>query len=153
MRLVFIGPPGAGKGTQATRLAERLSLRYVATGDELRKAIAAGTPLGDQARTSTDSGQLVPDQLHRLRQLVLRAGQDLFVARTLRLSLRFRQSLRLPLPELQHGQLQGDVPQHRSSLRPAPRPRARHLLRHGLPRGGRADVRHRVVHGLRDGMR
>jgi len=63
MRLVFLGPPGAGKGTQATVQAEKRALHYIATGDELRKAIAAGTPLGEQAKAYTDSGQLVPDDL------------------------------------------------------------------------------------------
>jgi adenylate kinase len=63
VRLVFLGPPGAGKGTQATRQAEERRLRYIATGDELRKAIAAGTPLGQQARAYTTSGRLVPDEV------------------------------------------------------------------------------------------
>ncbi|MFP4055930.1 MAG: adenylate kinase [Candidatus Brocadiia bacterium] len=63
MNLVFLGPPGAGKGTQAKGEAQRLGLLYIATGDELRRAIAQGTPLGEQARSYTDSGQLVPDGL------------------------------------------------------------------------------------------
>lgn len=63
MRLVFLGPPGAGKGTQATQQAEQRRLRYIATGDELRKAIAAGTPLGQKAKAYTDAGRLVPDDV------------------------------------------------------------------------------------------
>jgi adenylate kinase len=63
LRLVFLGPPGAGKGTQAVQQAEQRGLRYIATGDELRKAIAAGTPLGQQAKAYTTSGCLVPDEV------------------------------------------------------------------------------------------
>jgi len=63
MIVVFLGPPGAGKGTQATGQAERLKLRYIATGDELRAAIAAATPLGKKAARFVESGQLVPDDL------------------------------------------------------------------------------------------
>jgi len=61
VRVVFLGPPGAGKGTQAKQEAERLRVLYIATGDELRKAISAGTPLGQKVRRYTTSGQLVPD--------------------------------------------------------------------------------------------
>lgn len=63
MRLVFLGPPGAGKGTQATQQAEKRGELYIATGDELRRAIAAGSPLGRKAKAYTDSGRLVPDDL------------------------------------------------------------------------------------------
>jgi len=63
VRLVFLGPPGAGKGTAATQAARERQLRYIATGDELRKAIAAGTPLGKEAKAYTDSGRLVPDEV------------------------------------------------------------------------------------------
>lgn len=63
MRLVFLGPPGAGKGTQATQQAEQRGLRYIATGDELRKAIAAETPLGREAKAYTTTGRLVPDDV------------------------------------------------------------------------------------------
>jgi len=61
MRLIFLGPPGAGKGTQAMGQAQAHGLLYVATGDELRKAIAAGTPLGQEAKAYTETGRLVPD--------------------------------------------------------------------------------------------
>jgi len=76
VRLVFLGPPGAGKGTQATRQAEERKLRYIATGDELRKAISAGTPLGQQARAYTASGRLVPDEviIGLVRELLAEPG-------------------------------------------------------------------------------
>ena len=63
MNFVFLGPPGAGKGTQAKQEAEALGVLYIATGDELRKAIAAGTPLGLKAKSYTESGKLVPDDV------------------------------------------------------------------------------------------
>jgi adenylate kinase len=61
MRVVFLGPPGAGKGTQARRLAEAEGIPQVATGDILRQAGAQGTPLGIEARSYMDRGLLVPD--------------------------------------------------------------------------------------------
>jgi adenylate kinase len=63
LRIIFLGPPGAGKGTQAARLAKALGLTRVSTGDMLRDAIAAGTPLGKQAAPLIEKGQLVPDHL------------------------------------------------------------------------------------------
>lgn len=63
MRLVMLGPPGAGKGTQAKRLAERLSLPHVSTGDILRDAANAGTPLGLEAKRYMNDGRLVPDSV------------------------------------------------------------------------------------------
>jgi adenylate kinase len=63
MRLILIGPPGSGKGTQAKLLCERLQLTHVSTGDILREAIALGTPTGLLARPYLNSGQLVPDAL------------------------------------------------------------------------------------------
>ena len=63
MRVVFLGPPGAGKGTQARELAREWGLAHLATGDMLRDAIAAGTALGRQAKTYYDRGELVPDAL------------------------------------------------------------------------------------------
>lgn len=59
--MVFLGPPGAGKGTQARELAGQWGVPQVATGDMLREAAAAGTPLGRQARDYMDRGALVPD--------------------------------------------------------------------------------------------
>jgi adenylate kinase len=61
--LVFIGPPGAGKGTQAQRLCQRLGVPQVSTGDMLREARAAGTELGQRADGYMKHGQLVPDEL------------------------------------------------------------------------------------------
>lgn len=61
MNLIFLGPPGAGKGTQAQRLVERLKIPQLSTGDILRKAVAAGTELGKQAKVLMEAGKLVPD--------------------------------------------------------------------------------------------
>jgi len=63
MYLVLLGPPGAGKGTQAKRLAERLSLAHISTGDILRQNVKEGTELGKQAKGIMDKGLLVPDEL------------------------------------------------------------------------------------------
>jgi adenylate kinase len=68
MRLVLIGPPGSGKGTQARLLNERFGLRYIATGDALREAILLKTPTGQAAKPFIDEGRLVPDDL--VNQLV-----------------------------------------------------------------------------------
>jgi adenylate kinase len=63
MRLVLVGPPGSGKGTQAERLCERLGLRYVGTGNILREAIKQNTPVGRTAKPLIEQGRLVPDPL------------------------------------------------------------------------------------------
>jgi adenylate kinase len=63
MLIVFIGPPGAGKGTQSKRLLEYLKIGHLSTGDLLREAKAAGTPLGQLAASYMDHGRLVPDNL------------------------------------------------------------------------------------------
>ena len=63
MRLLFLGPPGAGKGTQARELAREWGVPQVATGDMLREAMAAGTPLGLEAKQYYDRGELVPDDV------------------------------------------------------------------------------------------
>ena len=63
MKLIFIGPPGSGKGTQAKRLAGRFEIPHISTGDMLREAVAAGTPVGQQAASIMAAGQLVPDDL------------------------------------------------------------------------------------------
>jgi adenylate kinase len=61
MRFVFLGLPGAGKGTQARVLSERLDIPQLSTGDTLREAVQEGTPLGIQARIYMDRGEYVPD--------------------------------------------------------------------------------------------
>lgn len=63
MRLILLGPPGAGKGTQAARLVARLGIPQLSTGDMLRAAVAAQTPVGLQAKELMDQGSLVPDDL------------------------------------------------------------------------------------------
>jgi adenylate kinase len=63
MRVAFLGPPGAGKGTQARQLAREWGVPHVATGDMLREAVTAGTPLGREARRYMDEGALVPDDV------------------------------------------------------------------------------------------
>ena len=63
MKLIFIGPPGSGKGTQAKRLASRFDIPHISTGDMLREAVSGGTPLGQQAAPIMAAGGLVPDDL------------------------------------------------------------------------------------------
>ena len=63
MKLVLLGPPGAGKGTQAAKIAERYSLAHISTGDMLRAEIALKTPLGQQAKALIDKGEFVPDDI------------------------------------------------------------------------------------------
>jgi len=79
-RVVFLGPPGAGKGTQAARLAREMGIPHISTGDMLRAAVAARTPLGLEADGHMRSGGLVPDPLvlgilrERLQQPDARSG-------------------------------------------------------------------------------
>jgi adenylate kinase len=61
MRIVLVGPPGAGKGTQAKIIAERLGIPAISTGDIFRANVGTGTPLGLEAKSYMDAGQLVPD--------------------------------------------------------------------------------------------
>lgn len=61
--VIILGPPGAGKGTQAMRLAKELGLPHVSTGDLFRENISKNTPLGELAKTYSDAGKLVPDEV------------------------------------------------------------------------------------------
>jgi adenylate kinase len=63
VRVAFLGPPGAGKGTQARDLAQEWGVLHLATGDMLREAVAAGSPLGREAKGYMDKGALVPDDV------------------------------------------------------------------------------------------
>lgn len=63
MRLMFVGPPGAGKGTQAVRIAARYGIPHISTGDMLREEMKNGTPLGQQAKAFIEAGELVPDDV------------------------------------------------------------------------------------------
>jgi adenylate kinase len=63
VRLVLVGPPGAGKGTQAQRLVERLSVPHISTGDLFRANLTQQTPLGIEAKRYMDAGNLVPDEV------------------------------------------------------------------------------------------
>lgn len=63
MKLLFIGPPGAGKGTQAGRVADRLGIPHISTGDMFRHHVAAGTELGKQVKAIMEAGDYVPDSI------------------------------------------------------------------------------------------
>lgn len=63
MNLVFLGPPGAGKGTQARAICEALGIAHISTGEMFRRAIRGGTPMGVKAKEYLDAGELVPDSV------------------------------------------------------------------------------------------
>jgi adenylate kinase len=74
MRILLFGPPGAGKGTQASLLEERRGLKHVSTGDILREAMKNDTPVGREARSYVENGELVPDSV--MRELAEQAIAD-----------------------------------------------------------------------------
>ena len=80
MNIIFLGPPGVGKGTQSVRVAETYRVPHISTGDMMRRAIADQTELGPRVKAYLDSGQLVPDELvvdlvaERLKQSDCEAG-------------------------------------------------------------------------------
>ena len=75
MRLVLLGPPGAGKGTQASILSEKLNIPHISTGDLFRANIGEGTPLGVEAKSYMDAGKLVPTDV-TARMVEDRLSQD-----------------------------------------------------------------------------
>ncbi|TMM20535.1 MAG: adenylate kinase [Actinobacteria bacterium] len=74
MNLILLGPPGAGKGTQADRLREDFGVPHIATGNMLRAEIAEGTELGEQAKRYMDAGELVPDEV--IVEMITRRIED-----------------------------------------------------------------------------
>lgn len=75
MNLILLGPPGAGKGTQAERLREDFALPHVSTGDMLRAEVKAGSDLGNEAKRFMDAGDLVPDEVI-IGMITKRVGED-----------------------------------------------------------------------------
>lgn len=80
MRIILLGPPGSGKGTQAARMVAKLRIPHLSTGDMLRAAVQSGTSIGEKAKGVMERGELVPDQLvvaaviERISQLDAREG-------------------------------------------------------------------------------
>ena len=75
MKLVFLGPPGAGKGTQAAVVSQALGIPHISTGDMFRKALKEGTPTGLKAKAYMDKGELVPDSV-TIEMVKERLGED-----------------------------------------------------------------------------
>ncbi len=80
MIVVLLGPPGAGKGTQAEKLSKKLGLKHLATGDLLREAVAKGTDLGKEAQSYMSRGELVPDSIVcKIVEEKIKEGKDGFI--------------------------------------------------------------------------
>ena len=75
MKLLFLGPPGAGKGTQAKKVSEIFKIEHISTGDILREAVNKGSELGKKVKTIIDKGELVPDEI--MNELVKEKIKDL----------------------------------------------------------------------------
>ncbi|HTZ86627.1 MAG TPA: adenylate kinase [Solirubrobacteraceae bacterium] len=75
LNLILLGPPGAGKGTQAERLRDDFSLPHISTGDMLRAEVSAGSELGSEAKRYMDAGELVPDEVI-VGMITKRVGED-----------------------------------------------------------------------------
>jgi adenylate kinase len=75
MKLLFFGPPGAGKGTQAKKVSEIFKIEHISTGDILREAVNKGSELGKKVKTIIDKGELVPDEI--MNELVKEKIKDL----------------------------------------------------------------------------
>ena len=75
VKIVLLGPPGAGKGTQAKSISNKYSIPHISTGDIFRKNISENTPLGIEAKSYMDKGQLVPDEV-TIKMVKDRLSQD-----------------------------------------------------------------------------
>lgn len=95
LNIVLFGPPGAGKGTQATGLIEKYALTHLSTGDILRAEIAAQSALGMEAKKNMDKGELVPDSV--VIGMIEKKLTTIF-----RVMASFSMGFRVPLPRLQH---------------------------------------------------
>ena len=78
MKIVLLGPPGAGKGTQAKSISNKYSIPHISTGDIFRKNISENTPLGIEAKSYMDNGQLVPDEV-TINMVKDRLQQEVFL--------------------------------------------------------------------------